>query len=294
MKLHHKEWPCVILTKPNGAQEDSDLHSLLPESAGTWGVWDSQTRIDRLYLYRSKTRFFQFSGSDEKLASHFEDVIYPRLCTRGRAQYLEYPLYAIQRRLARNTITVISAPYAGLLSEVVSRFVRPALNDGLTFARPLITNIYEMARQVALQPPPTRAGEALSPTRTSVILRGGRITLTVDEKRGEDTSKTASIRSLALMGTNILKSELFSRLVDEGIYGLRFSLDPSLAKVAFKRGNTLGVVVKMDQFGNYHYRPGFAGKNLDGVADLLAHCMAGKAVETSISIPLWRSIDTDL
>ena len=95
------------------------------------------------------------------------------------------------------------------------------------------------------------------------------------------------------MGTNILKSELFAELVDKGLYGLKFGLDPSLAKVAFKHGKALGVVVKMDQFGNFHYRPGFNGKNLDGVADLLMYCIAGLAVDKSQSIPLGRLLEPE-
>lgn len=270
------------------------LETILSSKFGTWRKWDLTTVIDRLYLFRSQNRYFQFSGADEKLASYFEDVIHPRVVNRGRTQCIEYPVYSIERRIGQRVIVLISAPYAGLLTEIVSKLVRAHLDENLMFVRPLITKIYEMARHVAVQPPPKRIEDALSPDRTSVILRGGRITLLVDDSGGEDAAKNASIKSLSLMGTNILKSELFSRLVDEGIYGLHFGLDPSLAKVAFKRGNSLGVVVKLDQFGNFHYRPGFGGKNLDSVADLLAHCITGSAIETSFSVPLGRSVETDL
>jgi hypothetical protein len=176
---------------------------------------------------------------------------------------------------------------------LINKTIRPNLSEELAFIRPLIVKIYEMARQVVEQEPPTSAESALSPTRTSIILRGGRITLTVNEQEG-DASKNASIRSIALMGTNILKSELFARLVDEGIYGLKFGLDPSLIKVAYKRGNALGVIVKMDQYGNFHFRPGFGGRNLEGVVDLVSHCKSGKAVETSLSVPIARLSEGDL
>jgi len=296
MKLHHKEWPCVVLAKPQGkrGKVGPALEELLPPKAGTWKKWDKDILIDRLYLFRSPNRYFQFTGPDETLATYFDDVIYPRVVTSGRGQqYMEYPVYCLEQAHSRGVITLISAPYAGLLGEIVARLIRPHLGTDFTFVRPLIATIYEMARKVSLQPSPARIEDALSPDRTSIILRGGRITLTVDDKQQKSPSN-ALIRSLVLMGTNILKSELFSRLVDEGIYGLRFNLDPALAKVAFKRGNTLGVVVRMDQFGNFHFRPGFGGKNLEGVAELLVHCISGNAVETSQSIPLGRGVESEL
>lgn len=299
MKLHHKEWPCVILKyRLNSKEGFSILESILSSKFGTWRKWDSKTIIDRLYLFRSKNRYFQFNGDNEEYSSYFEDIVHPRVVNWSRTQFIEYPVYALEQRIGAKLFILISAPYAALLTEIVTKMVRPQLEDGLMFVRPLITNIYEMAKHVAVQPPPTGAEEALSPNRASIILRGGRITLNIDtsaiSSRDDDLSHNTSIKSLVLMGSNILKSALFSRLVDEGIYGVQFALDPSLAKVAFKCGNALGVVVKMDQFGNYHFRPGFGGKNLDNVAELLAHCIKGAAIETSFSVPVGRTVEAGL
>lgn len=295
MKLHHKEWPSVVLFKAatGGNSNNLTLEAILPSANGSWKQWSHEVEVDRLYMFRSKNRYFQFNGTDDDLNDYFDDLIHPRLIGRGTKQEIEYPVYSIERRIKRDTLVIVSAPYAGLLTELITRLIRPHLGNGLLFLRPLITKVYQMARSVVTSPPPGRVEDALSPDRTSIVLRGGRITLTVDDASTNDTPQSASIRSLTLTGNNILKSELFAKLVDEGIYGLKFGLDPSLAKVAFKHGNSLGVIVKMDQFGNFHYRPGYAGKNLDGVADLLFYCINGSAIDRSQSVPLGRLLEPE-
>jgi hypothetical protein len=295
MKLHHKEWPCVILkkTRSRGEKAGPELDEILPPKCGEWKRWSEQLSIDRLYLYRSSTRYFQFSGAEEEMAHYFEDVVHPRIVKVGRSTALEYPVYCFEQMIGKGSLVLISAPYAGLLAEITSRLIRPHLSNEFSFVRPLIEEVYKMAREVALQPPPKRIEEVVNSNQTSVILRGGRITLTVDDGTS-DLPVNASIRSLVLMGTNILKSALFTRLVDEGIYGLKFNLDPALAKVAFRRGNALGVVVKMDRYGHFHFRPGYSGRNLENVAQLISHCASGDATETSLSIPLGRTIENGL
>jgi len=150
-----------------------------------------------------------------------------------------------------------------------------------------------MARKAAQQPSPVRIEDALSSARKSLILRGGRINLIIDDLK-QANPKESAIKSLTIMGTNILNSDLFNELVRNGIFGLKFEIDASIAKVAFKLGNQLGVVVKLDQYGNFHYRPGFGGKNLDSVADLLAFCLSSKALEISLTVPVGRLEDLNI
>ena len=84
MKLHHKEWPCIILKRQlNSKDAPSMLESILSSKYGLWRKWDSKTIIERLYLFRSQSRYFQFTGANEDYASYFEDLVPPRVVSRG-------------------------------------------------------------------------------------------------------------------------------------------------------------------------------------------------------------------
>lgn len=293
MKLHYKEWPSLTLVHKGNRHigVESIAAAILPERNCTWHVWDDSIRLERLYLFRSRNRYFQFAGSEDELPRYFEDSVHPRSAGRGKIPKIEYPLYYLAGEIGDNIACTITAPYAGLLAEVFADSLDRLKSEGFSFVRPKIGLIYGLAMDGDKSPPVLSAADAFAPNRKTIVFRGGRLSLKPHDVKAhspKEASPIEPIRSLVIVGQNILRSQLFLKLIKGGIEGMKFDIDDSLAKVAFKHGSALGVVVKMDRFGNYHLRPGYGGKNLDSFMDLLSFCDDGHALGEADTKPFGR------
>ena len=297
MKLHYKEWPCVTLIHDGSkvVTLETMASQILPHRRGTWRTWDRSLQLGRLYLFRSGNRYFQFGGPSTEFASYFEDSVYPRAAGRTSTGQIEYPIYYLSAAFGHRLICAISAPYAGLLAELFADISDDVAAEGFSFLTPKIRKIYDLALAAASQPPPKSAAEAFAPDRKTFVFRGGRLALKplTDDKNRNKRPTPELVRSLVIVGENILQSSLFARLTGEGFEGIKFDIDDALAKVAFQRGLEMGVVVKMDRFGNYHFRPGFGGKNLDSFVDLLQFCRTGKALDETNNRPFRSVVASD-
>ncbi len=289
MKLHHREWQTLVVThkrwKPKRASRlAGDVFST---EHGTWNIWDKETSLERMFLFRSAHQYFQLPPGVPSPKEYFQDKVFPR----PRGGSIDYPVYLLSRDFGETCFLAVSVPYVGLMAEIFSKVFASIYDEDFAFVAPNILTFYEIARDAIYRPTPKSAREILASHDRYLVLRGGQVKLSVTEQGVAST--LADVRRVVMAGANVLKSKVFTSLVDVGVGGARFHIDGSQAKVALKNGTSSGSVIRLDRFGNYHFRPGYGGTNLDSLADLLEFARDNSAICLTSEKPLGRRADEE-
>jgi len=270
MKLSSREWHCVVATSTSvaacGGSKASEFHR--SEDSRTIGVW-----------VESKAKYFrkEISSADD-MRSYFTDKWSPSAHFRNGRGIYRYPVFFRRLNSIGGSFAIL-VPFSGLLEELAAN--SSAAGHLVKFVRAVIPSIYELTGEMPSDKPMSDLPDSYS----RIILTGARLRI---RKNLEIAQSARLVRSMALSAPELRHSDLFIQLVDAPQKTRLFELDPSLLRVTYVAKGSMSLAFRLDEHGNFHFRPGVDGEYLSVLDGFLSRCKAMPSVFITSDVYPWR------
>lgn len=270
MKLSSREWHCTVATSTSigacsGIKSCEFLHS---SDSRTVGVW-----------FESKAKYFRKEiSSSEDASSYFTDKWSPSVSMRNGRNTYRYPVFFRKLNSLSNCIAIL-VPFSGIMEEIASN--ASAAGKITKFIRAIIPNVYELTGET----PPNVPLSELPDDYSRLILTGARLRI---RRKLDLANSTRMVRSMALSAPELRHSDLFIQLVDAPIETRIFELDPSLLRITYVAKGSMSLALRMDEHGNFHFRPGADGDYLSVFDRFLSRCGNLRSAFLTSDVFPWR------